>query len=79
MNSAERMPAIPALADPADPVARQEFARRLGEIAAAISNESWEGVEPRLAALWDEAKSAVPWHEVREIALRGWLAMRRFY
>ena len=79
MNSAERLPAIPKLESNVDPVSALEFARRLGEVAAVISDQPWENVEPMLAALWDEAKSAMDWAVARPVAQRAWQATKRFY
>lgn len=79
MNSAERLPALPKLESQVDPGSALEFARRLGEVAAVISDASWEHVEPMLAALWDEAKSAMDWSVARQVAHRAWQATKRLY
>lgn len=79
MNSAERLPALPTLDSRVDPGSAMEFARRLGEVAAVISDQPWEHVEPMLAALWDDAKSATDWSAARLIAQRAWQATKRFY
>jgi len=79
MNSAERLPAIPRLESNVDPGSAMEFARRLGEVAAVISDQPWDNVEPMLCALWDEAKSAMDWSVARPIAQRAWQATKRFY
>lgn len=79
MNSAERLPALPTLESRVDPGCALEFARRLGEVAAVISDQPWENVEPMLAALWDEAKSAMEWSSAKQVAQRAWQAAKRFY
>lgn len=79
MNSAERLPAIPQLDSDVTPGSAMEFARRLGEVAAIISDQPWEVVEPMLAALWDDAKSAMDWSVARQIAQKAWQATKRLY
>ena len=69
----------PKLDSHVDPQSAMEFARRLGEVAAVISDQPWEIVEPMLAALWDESKSATDWSAAQPVAQRAWLATKRFY
>jgi hypothetical protein len=79
VTSADRLLALPTLRSPTNPAEMQEFARRLGEIAAVISDKPWEGVEPLLASLWVEAKAETSWETVCAIAQRAWVSTRRLY
>jgi hypothetical protein len=78
-TSTDRLRAIPSRPSPTDFAALNEFARRLGECAAAISDLPWERVDPLLEQLWGEAKSLVPWSAVRESAGAAWKSAKRLY
>lgn len=78
--SAQNLPAIPIAPPNPDSTSEMiEFARRLGEVAAVISDQPWEQAEPMLQALWCEAKSSTTWTAVRSTAYDAWQAARCFY